>query len=109
MSGSCKPYSRSSRSTTYTVASTPNRRRSRVRRANVQGAPAGTDRSGQVSWLGAPLVKIRTLLLGPIFADPTLALKPRSHNPSNVEAALRTVDRALDTLCSTLGISAAAA
>ena len=59
--------------------------------------------------LGALLVKIRTRLLGPIFADPTLAPKPRSENPSTVEAALRTVDRALDTLCSTLGLSAAAA
>ena len=59
--------------------------------------------------LGALLVKIRTRLLGPIFADPTLAPKPRSKNPSTVEAALRTVDRALDTLCSTLGLSAAAA
>ena len=59
--------------------------------------------------LGALLVKIRTRLLGPVFADPTLAPKPRSKNPSTVEAALRTVDRALDTLCSTLGLSAAAA
>ena len=30
--------------------------------------------------LGALLVKIRTRLLGPIFADPTLAPKPRSEN-----------------------------
>ncbi len=59
--------------------------------------------------LGALLVKIHTRLLGPLFADPTLAPKPRSENPSTVEAALRTVDRALDTLCSTLGLSAAAA
>lgn len=59
--------------------------------------------------LGALLVKVRTRLLGPIFADPTLAPKPRSDNPSTVEAALRTVDRALDTLCSSLGLSAAAA
>ena len=57
----------------------------------------------------ALLVKIRTRLLGPIFADPTLAPKPRSKNPSTVEAALRTVDRALDTLCSTLALSTAAA
>jgi len=40
-------------------------------------------------------------------ADPILTPKPRSNNPSNVEAALRTVDRALDPLCSTLGLSAA--
>ena len=59
--------------------------------------------------LGALLVKVRTRLLGPIFADPNLTPKPRSKNPSTVEAALRTVDRALDTLCSTLGLSAAAA
>ena len=59
--------------------------------------------------LGALLVKVRTRLLGPIFADPTLAPTPRSKNPSTVEAALRTVDRALDGLCSTLGLSAAAA
>ena len=54
-------------------------------------------------------LQIRTRLLGPIFADPNLAPKPRSKNPSTVAAALRTVDRALDTLCSTLGLSAAAA
>ena len=59
--------------------------------------------------LGALPVKVRTRLLGPIFADPTLAPKPRSDNPSTVEAALRTVDRALDTLCSTVGLFAAAA
>ena len=59
--------------------------------------------------LGALLVKIRTRLLGPIFADSTLAPTPRSDNPSTVEAALRTVDRALDTLCATLGLTAAAA
>ena len=58
--------------------------------------------------LGALLVKIRTRLLGPLFADPTLVPAPRSDNPSTVEAALRTVDLALDTLCSTLGLSVAA-
>ena len=58
--------------------------------------------------LGALLVKIRTRLLGPLSADPALVPVPRSDNPSAVEAALRTVDRALDTLCSTLGLSAAA-
>ena len=34
--------------------------------------------------LGGLLVKIRTRLLSPIFADPTLAPKPRSENPSTV-------------------------
>ena len=53
--------------------------------------------------LGALLVKIRTRLLGPIFAEPTHAPSPRSDNPSTVEAALRTVDQALDTLCQNLG------
>ena len=43
--------------------------------------------------LGALLVKIRTRLLGPIFA---LAPTPCSDNPTTVEAALRTVDRAPD-------------
>ena len=57
--------------------------------------------------LGALLVKIRTRLLGPIFAEPTHAPSPRSDNPSTVEAALRTVDQALDTLCQTLGLAAA--
>ena len=59
--------------------------------------------------LGALLVKIRTRLLGPIFADPSPVPKPRSGNPSTLEAALRNVDRALDTLCSALGLFAAAA
>ena len=57
--------------------------------------------------VGALVVKIRTRLLGPIFAEPTHASSPRSDNPSTVEAALRTVDPALDTLCQTLGLAAA--
>ena len=57
--------------------------------------------------LGALLVKIRTRLLGPIFSAPTEAPSQRSANPSTVEAALRTVDRALDNLCQTLGLTAA--
>ena len=57
--------------------------------------------------LGALLVKIRTRLLGPIFAAPSQSPSPRSEHPSNVEAALRTVDHALDNLCQTLGLSAA--
>ena len=57
--------------------------------------------------LGALLVKIRTRLLGPIFAAPTNATAPRSDHPSTVEAALRGVDHALDNLCQTLGLTAA--
>ena len=57
--------------------------------------------------LGALLVKIRTRLLGPIFAAPSHTPSPRSEHPSTVEAALRTVDHALDNLCQTLGLTAA--
>ena len=57
--------------------------------------------------LGALLVKVRTRLLGPVFAEPALAPAPRSDNPSTVEAALRSVDNALDTLCQSLGLTAA--
>ena len=57
--------------------------------------------------LGALLVKIRTRLLGPIFAAPSQTPSPRSEHPSTVEAALRTVDHALDNLCQTLGLTAA--
>ena len=57
--------------------------------------------------LGALLVKIRTRLLGPIFAAPSQTPSPRSEHPSTVEAALRTVDHALDNLCHTLGLTAA--
>ena len=57
--------------------------------------------------LGALLVKIRTRLLGPILAAPTNATAPRSDHPSTVEAALRSVDHALDNLCHSLGLSAA--
>ena len=57
--------------------------------------------------LGALLVKIRTRLLGPIFAAPSRTPAPRSDHPSTVEAALRTVDHALDHLCQTLGLTAA--
>ena len=53
--------------------------------------------------LGALLVKIRTRLLGPIFAAPSNATAPRSDHPSTVEAALRGVDHALDHLCQTFG------
>ena len=57
--------------------------------------------------LGALLVKIRTRLLGPIFSAPSTATAARSDHPSTVEAALRGVDRALDNLCQTLGLTAA--
>ena len=57
--------------------------------------------------LGVLLVKIRTRLLGPIFAVRSQTPSPRSEHPSTVEAALRTVDHALDNLCHTLGLSAA--
>ena len=57
--------------------------------------------------LGALLVKVRTRLLGPVFAEPALAPAPRSDNPSTVEAALRSLDNALDTLCQSLGLTAA--
>ena len=57
--------------------------------------------------LGALLVKIRTRLLGPIFAAPSTVAGARSDHPSTVEAALRSVDHALDNLCHTLGLTAA--
>ena len=56
--------------------------------------------------LGALLVKIRTRLLGPIFAAISQTQSPRSEHPSTVEAALRTVDHALDDLYHTLGLPA---
>ena len=58
--------------------------------------------------LGVLLVKLRTRLLGPLS---TLAvdLPPRrpSRHPSEVEAAFRQVDAALDHLCTTLGLKVA--
>jgi hypothetical protein len=59
--------------------------------------------------LGVLLVKLRTRLLGPLtslVADD----RPRrpTRNPSDVEAAFRQVDVALDHLCATLGLTAAA-
>ena len=58
--------------------------------------------------LGALLVKVRTRLLGPMFAGETVRGGGRSANPSVVEGALRSVDHALDALCETLGLRAAA-
>ena len=57
--------------------------------------------------LGALLVKIRTRLLGPIFATPSHTPSPRSEHPSTVEAALRTVDHALDNFPRDLDLTAA--
>ena len=59
--------------------------------------------------LGVLLVKLRTRLLGPLL---TLAVAPPPRqpttNPSEVEAAFRQVDAALDHLCATLGLQPAA-
>jgi len=59
--------------------------------------------------LGVLLVKLRARLLGPLV---TLATAPTSSpettNASAVEAAFRQVDRAIDHLCTTLGLKAAA-
>ena len=59
--------------------------------------------------LGVLLVKLRTRLLGPLA---TLAAAPSpppdTAHDSPVEAAFRQVDRALDHLCSTLGLTTAA-
>jgi hypothetical protein len=58
--------------------------------------------------LGVLLVKLRTRLLGPLS---TLAVDRQSRrpprHPSEVEAAFRQVDAALDHLCSTLGLKVA--
>ena len=59
--------------------------------------------------LGVLLVKLRTRLLGPLV---TLAAEPTprrpTRNPSDVEAAFRQVDAALDQLCAALGLKPAA-
>ncbi len=59
--------------------------------------------------LGVRLVKLRTRLLGPLA---TLATDPAPRRstrpPSEVEAAFRQVDAALDHLCDTLGLKQAA-
>jgi hypothetical protein len=59
--------------------------------------------------LGVLLVKLRTRLLGPLaslVADEQPRRSPR--HPSDVEAAFRQVDAALDHLCDTLGLKLAA-
>jgi hypothetical protein len=59
--------------------------------------------------LGVLLVKLRTRLLGPLATLATTPTpQPLTTNDSAVEAAFRQVDRALDHLCSTLGLKAAA-
>lgn len=58
--------------------------------------------------VGVLLVKACTRLLGPILANPPTPTSERSANPSKVEAALRGVDKALDTLCDRLGLHLAA-
>jgi hypothetical protein len=55
------------------------------------------------------LVKLRTRLLGPLVSLATAPAPRRpSRHPSEVEAALRQVDVALDHLCGTLGLKPAA-
>lgn len=57
--------------------------------------------------LTAVLVKTRTRFLGPLVSMAVSKRTARSHNPSQVEAALRKVDRALDSLSQSLGLRAA--
>ena len=59
--------------------------------------------------LGALLVKLRTRLLGPLATLATTpATPPETTNASQVEAAFRQVDLAIDHLCTTLGLNHAA-
>jgi hypothetical protein len=59
--------------------------------------------------LGVLLVKLRTRLLGPLVSLATAQAPHRaSRHPSDVEAAFRHVDQALDQLCHTLGLKPAA-
>jgi hypothetical protein len=59
--------------------------------------------------LGVLLVKLRTRLLGPLATlASTSAPPPDTATDSAVEAAFHQVDRAIDHLCSTLGLKAAA-
>ena len=59
--------------------------------------------------LGVTLVKLRTRLLGPLATLVTAAPpQPDITNTSEVEAAFRQVDLAIDHLCSTLGLKIAA-
>ncbi len=59
--------------------------------------------------LGVLLVKLRTRLLGPLASLASAEQSRRStRHPSDVEAAFRQVDAALDHLCDTLGLKPAA-
>ena len=59
--------------------------------------------------LGVLLVKLRTRLLGPLATLATAPAPPsETTTDSAVEAAFRQVDRAIDQLCITLGLKAAA-
>lgn len=59
--------------------------------------------------LGVLLVKLRTRLLGPLATLATTdSPTPQTDTDSPVEAAFRQVDQALDHLCATLGLKAAA-
>lgn len=59
--------------------------------------------------LGVLLVKLRTRLLGPLATLATApASPPQTATSSEVEAAFRQVDLAIDHLCSTLGLKAVA-
>jgi len=59
--------------------------------------------------LGVLLVKLRTRLLGPLVSLATAPAPRRPpRHPSEVEAAFRQVDVALDHLCGTLGLKPAA-
>jgi hypothetical protein len=59
--------------------------------------------------LGVILVKLRTRLLGPLTTLATAPTpQPATTNDSEVEAAFRQVDLAIDHLCATLGLKPAA-
>jgi len=58
--------------------------------------------------LGVRLVKLRTRLLGPITTLATAPTPQPTTNDSEVEAAFRQVDLALNHLCTTLGLKPAA-
>jgi hypothetical protein len=57
--------------------------------------------------LGTLLVKLSSLLLGPLCSLAASPPRTRSTHPSAVEAAFRQVDLALHNLCHTLGLAAA--
>lgn len=58
--------------------------------------------------LGVLLVKLRTRLLGPLATLASAPSPPATTTDSAVEAAFRQVDRAIDQLCTTLGLQPAA-